>query len=939
MLESVREYNALNGTVTRDELALLEASLQNDEQYHLANKITANLVEFPEEENFKIKTLTQAFEAAPASLLGCLECITDPEDEVTTGLNKPVSPDNIYQMITDKFIDIIKSGKKLDSSNQWGTDEGYMLPYNYETKKRYRGINRALTAEFGILENPYFFTFNQIEKHGGKLKKGSSGYKVVYFTKLYKYEDQNKNLSIGTYNIKKFAAFIAKNRAKISALKHMDIKAFISQNTLPILKYYNVYNGKDITGIDFDLDNFPYEGKVVKEINNDGVLMPNAEAIVKNYPTPRPPITHKGNRAFYRAYPYTVKGENVFMPPVETFKSIQQYYRTLFHELTHSTGNGERLGRDMSGTKGSKPYAKEELTAEMGASFLCAEIGVLFHTANKHAGYLKGWNTVLTYLKDDNRFIFRAASAAQKATDFMLQPDENGVPKYLKGLEKAHKQTKKEEKPNKPPVKPTKKRAKKENVYFTHNSFKKLTEKQLVNKVVKFVKELADGYEALAKNHTALQEKLYNATKSLNESIRDYGKKDAGTKKEQKIVKALEKQFSKLESSLKIQVNEFMKTLNFDYDRSFYLLEIRVTDGRKGFNAELEKFNFIQKKDNPTPEPPKEVKAKPTLPPVKVDTNGQTALFGAAKQPFINYEVVESTDMDLEPVKESIVPVTPVLNAPVLEVPLKVPGREIKKEVKQVTSKSRFKTSFELLNDEKVQNELFTINNPYWSKFLGKVEKKPKQSMVITIDSGEGGGKTHSAFQFAQVMASSGYRPIIWSLEEHKDSNLSKDKQRMYFDENTQKVIVVESEDNDLTYEENYARIKESVSEFDVIIIDSYAKLHELNSKINFDTDFRKKFNGKLFFVIFQRTADGKMGGGAKGAFDGDIILKVDVDRADFRNNFIFNHKNRYNDYMPISELKFSPFHQKLIGLETEPTENQQLPTVQPTLLNYEVVV
>jgi len=405
---------------------------------------------------------------------------------------------------------------------------------------------------------------------------------------------------------------------------------------------------------------------------------------------------------------------------------------------------------------------------------------------------------------------------------------------------------------------------------------------------------------------------------------------------DKKQLKKFEKNFSLLEGKMDIGFNHIVKLTKRSNEFVIGLIGNRID--RKQFLSDA-KWAYSQlnaaekpvKKTTKKESVKKPVKSKPNQEPVKVDTYGQTALFGAIKQPFINFEVVESTNIVHEPVKESALPVAPVLNAPALEVPLKVPGREVKKEVKQVTSKSRFKTSFELLNDTQVQNELFTINNPYWSKFLGKVEKKPKQSMVITIDSGEGGGKTHTAFQFAQVMASSGYRPIIWSLEEHKDSNLSKDKQRKYFDEDTQKVIVVESEDNDLTYEENYTRIKESVSEFDVIIIDSYAKLHELNSKINFDTGFRKKFNGKLFFVIFQRTADGKMRGGAKGAFDGDIILKVDVDRADFRNNFIFNHKNRYNDYMPISELKFSPFHQKLIDIENEPT-------AQPTLLNYEVV-
>ncbi len=68
-----------------------------------------------------------------------------------------------------------------------------------------------------------------------------------------------------------------------------------------------------------------------------------------------------------------------------------------------------------------------------------------------------------------------------------------------------------------------------------------------------------------------------------------------------------------------------------------------------------------------------------------------------------------------------------------------------------------------------------------------------------------------------------------------------------------------------------------------------------------------------MFVLTVQRTTDGKMRGGSKTEFNGDVILKVDVDREDFRNNVIVNHKNRYNDYMPIAELKYSPYYQALV--------------------------
>jgi len=81
---------------------------------------------------------------------------------------------------------------------------------------------------------------------------------------------------------------------------------------------------------------------------------------------------------------------------------------------------------------------------------------------------------------------------------------------------------------------------------------------------------------------------------------------------------------------------------------------------------------------------------------------------------------------------------------------------------------------------------------------------------------------------------------------------------------------------------------------------------------LNFDDDLRKKFNGKLFIVIFQRTVNGTMRGGSDSAFDGDIILKGIVDRDDYRNNYFYNHKNRYNHYAPLKDLKWSGFKRGL---------------------------
>lgn len=265
---------------------------------------------------------------------------------------------------------------------------------------------------------------------------------------------------------------------------------------------------------------------------------------------------------------------------------------------------------------------------------------------------------------------------------------------------------------------------------------------------------------------------------------------------------------------------------------------------------------------------------------------------------------------------------------PILYVPTVVPAQEkilVSQATKeaQKTVNSKYKTAIdrELENAQPV--ELFKIKGDL-AKFLGKIEIKPVQSLAITLDSGEGGGKTHTIYQWANEFYESGYKPIIWSLEEHANSSLSIDKANKYFGEN-RGFIPIESERENEAKADTLKRISDSVKDFDVIFIDSWTKVMELDKTLNFDQDLRKKFNGKLFVVILQRTSSGDIRGGTKVGFDGDIICKFFIDRDDFRNNYIYNHKNRYNDYMPISELKYSPYYGKLLDIPSEETEEEVL--------------
>ena len=346
-----------------------------------------------------------------------------PDDEAQ-GLGKPIPAADIYQMITDKVISMFKNAKASDYHRPW-KDDAFFIPINFESKKPYRGVNRLLLQErigfAGAFRNPYFLTFNQIKKHGGRLKKGTRGYEVVYYSIRY-IVPADKNTGRKAYsstNAHKVIDFLDKHKLPENIVTR-----------IPMIRYYNVYNGEDITGIDFKLP----EVKIGRAVPDTAPENQAAALIVENYPNP-PAIKHGGNEAYYN-----LSEDLVRMPKIEQFDSINDYYRTLFHELTHSTRHENRLNREkISFRFGDTGYAKEELVAEFGAVFLSAWAGIMWYNNKNHAAYLKGWNSAIKEAENDNKFLMKAASLAQAATDYILNLDAAGQPAFLSKYEKNNK--------------------------------------------------------------------------------------------------------------------------------------------------------------------------------------------------------------------------------------------------------------------------------------------------------------------------------------------------------------------------------------------------------------------------------------------------------------------------------------------------------------------
>ena len=346
-----------------------------------------------------------------------------PDDEAQ-GLGKPVPAADIYNMITDKIIKMLKSTKASDYKKTW-EDDAFFIPLNFDSKKPYRGVNRMLLQErIGLTEafaNPYFLTFKQIKKHKGTLKKGAKGYEVVYYSIRY-VVPADKNSGRKAYsstNAHKVIDFLDKHKLPENIVTR-----------IPMIRYYNVYNGEDITGIDFKLP----EVKIGRAIPETASENKAAQLIVENYPNP-PAIKHGGNEAYYK-----LSEDLVRMPKVEQFDSVNDYYRTLFHELTHSTRHENRLNREkISFRFGDSGYAKEELVAEFGAVFLSAWAGIMWYNNKNHAAYLKGWNSAIKEAENDNKFLMKAASLAQAATDYILNLNPAGLPAFLSKYEKLNK--------------------------------------------------------------------------------------------------------------------------------------------------------------------------------------------------------------------------------------------------------------------------------------------------------------------------------------------------------------------------------------------------------------------------------------------------------------------------------------------------------------------
>ena len=289
---------------------------------------------------------------------------------------------DLYKEITDRIISELENGK-IPWHQPWVAAGCGARAVSHVTKKPYSLLNQFMLGRPGE-----YLTFKQVQKEGGKVRKGEKGHMVVFWKFV---EDKSKSG-------KKTSEDETENEKSKPVFK----------KKIPVLKYYTVFHIDQCEGIK------PKFAPPV--LPNAAEAVETADNIINNY-IEREHITLtfvEGNEAYYR--PST---DTIVLPTKAQFKATAEFYGTAFHEMTHSTGHESRLKRiEKKAAFGNEEYSKEELVAEIGSAALVHQCGIETPDSMKNnAAYVQSW---LSVLKNDKRFIVSAAGKAEKAVKFIL---------------------------------------------------------------------------------------------------------------------------------------------------------------------------------------------------------------------------------------------------------------------------------------------------------------------------------------------------------------------------------------------------------------------------------------------------------------------------------------------------------------------------------------
>lgn len=282
---------------------------------------------------------------------------------------------DVYARVTDKIVADLERGVR-SWLQPWNADyaAGRVTRPLRHNGEAYRGINVVMLWASAVEQGfacPYWMSYRQAQELGGQVRKGEKGTVVAYANKT-----------------------LRKEAGEDGEEKEREVF---------FMRGYAVFNAEQIDGLpDRYRERAAPVPDPVERIERADAFFSSTGADVR----------HGGTRAYYALQPDYVR-----MPPFETFRDAESYAATLGHELVHWTRHPSRLDRDLGRKRfGDAGYALEELVAELGTAFVCADLAITPEPREDRAAYIASW---LEVLKNDKRAIFTAASHAQRAADYL----------------------------------------------------------------------------------------------------------------------------------------------------------------------------------------------------------------------------------------------------------------------------------------------------------------------------------------------------------------------------------------------------------------------------------------------------------------------------------------------------------------------------------------
>ena len=275
---------------------------------------------------------------------------------------------DLYAEVSTRIVAELEAGA-APWVKPWSASPGANTPRNAVSNRPYSGCNVVLLwmAQAAGYRTPRFLTFKQALELGGYVRKGERGTKVYFVKQLQIREDADE----------------------------------APARLVPMMREYTVFNVDQCAG----LPDCVAIGKPIR-VRNPDARDDLADQFLHS--------TGADIREGHGEACYVPSRAFISMPAFEACMGADHFYNVAYHELVHWTGHKSRLDRDLKNRFGSRSYAAEELIAELGAAFLCAEFG--FDGDLRSAGYIASW---IELLKADKRAFFTACSQASKAADYL----------------------------------------------------------------------------------------------------------------------------------------------------------------------------------------------------------------------------------------------------------------------------------------------------------------------------------------------------------------------------------------------------------------------------------------------------------------------------------------------------------------------------------------